>query len=151
MWQEIVKAIPVMLFSSLKFVLGPLTGLAERLHFVTTVIATICGNMLSVFVFIYFGQWIRARVFDRYLPKRKKISIPNPRLQVIWSKYGLAGIAALTPVILTPIGGTLLAVSFGGDRKKIILYMLISATVWSIIFTAVVYLFGHTVLPNWIK
>ncbi len=149
--QEIAKAIPVILFSALKFVLGPTLGLAERLHFLTTAIATIIGMMLSVVVFVYFGNWIRTRVFDRFFPRRKKISIPNPRMESIWKKYGLAGIAALTPVILTPIGGTLLAISFGGSQRKIIAYMLVSAVFWSVILTTVVYVFGHKMLPNWIK
>jgi hypothetical protein len=66
-------------------------------------------------------------------------------------KYGLGGIAFFTPLILTPIGGTLLALSTNKPRENILVYMLISAIFWSTLFTFAVYSFGHAVLPNFIK
>jgi membrane protein DedA with SNARE-associated domain len=150
MWEEIAKAIPVALGSALKFILGPIAGVAARLHILTTIIATVVGMMASVTAFTYFGEWIRTHVLDRFFKKRKKRST-HPKLQELWKKFGLAGIAALTPLILTPIGGTLLAVSSGSPRKKIIVYMAISAVAWAIIFSAVLYLFGRKVLPEWVK
>jgi hypothetical protein len=56
----------------------------------------------------------------------------------------------LTPVILTPIGGTLLAVGFGSPRPKILLYMLISAGFWSVVLTFSIYL-GHEWLVDYVK
>jgi hypothetical protein len=40
------------------------------------------------------------------------------------------GVAVLTPVLFTPIGGTILANSFGETRKRIIFYMFVSSIVW---------------------
>ncbi|HNO32592.1 MAG TPA: hypothetical protein PKI78_12455 [Anaerolineales bacterium] len=54
-------------------------------------------------------------------------------------------------MILTPIGGTLLAVSSGSPRQKILLYMLVSATGWALIFTSVFYFFGEKVLPEFMR
>jgi hypothetical protein len=118
MWQEILKSIPVFLSAMLKFILGPIGGYAARLHIITTILVTVAGMMTSVIAFTYFGEWIRMRVLDRIFPKRKKIKVPNPTLAAIWKKFGLAGIAVLTPLILTPIGGTILAVSNGSPRKR---------------------------------
>ena len=151
MWQEILKSIPVFLSAMLKFILGPIGGYAARLHIVTTILVTVAGMMTSVIAFTYFGEWIRTRVLDRIFPKRKKIKVPNPTLAAIWKKFGLVGIAVLTPIILTPIGGTILAVSNGSPRKKIIVYMLISAASWSVIFSVTIYFFGRQVLPDWVK
>lgn len=150
MWEEVLKAIPVYLSSMLKFIFGPFGGVAARLHIITTIIVTIAGMMTMVVAFTYFGEWIRTQL-DKTFPNRKKISVPNPRLAAIWKKFGLAGIAALTPLILTPIGGTILAVSSGSPKEKIIFYMLISASFWAIVLTVIIYFFGHQVLPNWIK
>jgi hypothetical protein len=66
-------------------------------------------------------------------------------------KYGLGGIAFFTPLIFTPIGGTLLALSTNKPREKILVYMLISAIFWSALFTFAVYAFGNAVLPDFIK
>lgn len=151
MWEEILKAVPVFLFSGLKFILGPTIGIAARLHILTTIISTVAGMMLAVVSITFFGEWIRTRVLDRFFPNRKKISLQNPKLLAIWKKFGLAGIAALTPVILTPIGGTILAVSSGSPRRKIIVYMFISAVAWAVVFSLIIYMFGHRVLPEWVK
>ena len=69
----------------------------------------------------------------------------------VWKKYGLTGVAILTPLILTPIGGTILAVSAGSPKERIILFMLISAVAWAVIFTVSIYFFGHQILPDWVK
>ena len=151
MWQEILKSIPVFLSAMVKFILGPIGGYAARLHILTTILVTVAGMMTSVTAFTYFGEWIRTRVLDRIFPKRKKLKVPNPKLAAIWRKFGLVGIAVLTPIILTPIGGTILAVSNGSPRKKIIVYMLISAASWSVIFSVTIYFFGRQVLPDWVK
>ncbi len=154
MWQEILNAIPVVVSSMLKFILGPIIGNAERLHLITTILATILGMMTAVVAFTYFGDWIRTRVIDRFWPHRKKLKVQNPKLAEFWKKFGLAGIACFTPIILTPIGGTLLAVSGGNPKRKIILYMLISASVWSVIFTLGIHFLGKEILqwfPAWTK
>jgi hypothetical protein len=57
----------------------------------------------------------------------------------IWKRFGMAGIALLTPLLLTPIGGTVLAVSFRVSRGQLLLYMLISAVFWAVVQTLALY------------
>lgn len=151
MWEEILRAIPVYFSSMLKFILGPLGGYASGLNLVTTILTTVFGMMTVVFLFTYFGDWIRAKVFSRFKSNKVKSDARNKRLAKIWKKFGLPGVALLTPIILTPIGGTLLAVSSGSPKEKIIFYMFISAAVWSVIFSISIYFFGNEVLPDFIK
>ena len=152
MWEEILKAVTlVYLPSMLKFIFGPLGGYAAKLHVVTTIIATVAGTMTIVLAFSFAGDWIREHVINRFFPKRKRFSERNRRFVTIWKKYGVAGVAFLTPLILTPIGGTLVAISFGSPREKLILYMLISASGWATVFSLAVYLFGNNVFPEYMK
>ena len=151
MGEEILRAIPVFLVSMVKFVLGPLGGPVANIHFITTVVATVAGMMTTVVVLTYFGAWFKQRVLSRYLRKRKTFTPNNRRIVTIWKRYGLWGIAFLTPIILTPIGGTLLAVSSGSPKEKIILYMFISAVAWALIFCSVVYFIGRETLPDFVK
>jgi membrane protein DedA with SNARE-associated domain len=152
MWEEILKAIPVYFSCMLKFILGPIGGFAAGLNLVTTILTTVFGMMTIVFLFTYFGDWLKANVLSRFQRKNKKSDeAKNNRFANIWKRYGLAGVAALTPLILTPIGGTLLAVSSGSPKEKIIFYMFISAAVWSVIFSGVIYFFGNEMLPDFIK
>lgn len=150
MWEEILKAIPVFLSTMIKFVFGPLGGYAAKLHIVTTILATISGMMTAVVAFTYFGNFLREKVFKRFFEKRKKFTPRNRKITTLYKKYGLGGIAFLTPILLTPIGGTLVAVSFGSPKEKIILYMLISGIAWAIIFSTMVYYFGNKILPDYL-
>ncbi len=150
MWQEILRAIPVYFSCMLKFIFGPLGGYAAGLNLITTILTTVFGMMTVVFLFTYFGNWIRTEIFGRF--KKRKINMARAqKLEKIWKRYGLVGVALLTPLILTPIGGTLLAVSSGSPKDKIIFYMFISASVWSVVISMAIYFFGNEVLPDFIK
>jgi membrane protein DedA with SNARE-associated domain len=130
----------------LKFVFGPLGGYAAGFSLITTILVTVAGMMTVVLLFTFFGNWIREKLIYRIIKKRSKFSQSNRKFVRIWKKYGLIGVAALTPLLLTPIGGTLLAVSSGSPKEKIIFYMFISAAIWAIIFSSALYFFGNQVL-----
>ena len=151
MTDELFKAIPVYLASMIKFILGPLSGYAAGLHLLTTILVTIAGMMTVVFGFTYFGQWLRTTLLKRFFTKKKIFTSKSRKFVGLWKKYGLVGVAILTPLILTPIGGTLLAVSSGSPKEKIILYMFISACFWGITLTIATYFFGHAIWPDFIK
>jgi hypothetical protein len=146
MWEIILKVATVYFSSMLKFIFGPLGGYAAGFSLLVTILVTVAGMMTVVLLFTFFGNWIREKFITRFFKKRNKFSQRNRRFVTIWKKYGLIGVAALTPIILTPIGGTLLAVSSGSPKEKIIFYMFISASVWSILFSGALYLFGNEVL-----
>lgn len=146
MWQIILKIASVYFSCMLKFVFGPLGGYAAGFSLITTILVTVAGMMTVVFVFTLFGNWIRENITSRIFKKRKRFSKSNRRFVTIWKRYGLIGVAALTPILLTPIGGTILAVSSGSPKDKIIIYMFISASVWSVIFSTALYFFSDEIL-----
>ena len=150
MIEDLLKAASVFLLSMVKFILGPMTGLALGLQFVWTTLATIGGMMMSVLIFTYFGEWIRGLVLERFFRKRKKFTNRTRRI-VAWRRYGLTGIAILTPLLLTPIGGTLLAVGATRSKSRILLAMLISASAWSIVLTGVIYFLGSDYIPGFMQ
>lgn len=151
MWQEILRAIPVYFSTMFKFILGPVGGYAAGLNMVMTILASVAGMMTVVLAFAFFGDWLRTRIISRFLGKKRKFSGRNRKFVMIWRKYGLAGVAALTPLIFTPIGGALLAVSFGSPKDKLILYMFVSASVWGVGLTFLIYQFGNSILPDFLK
>lgn len=133
------RYISVILASMLKFVGGPLTGLALELTWLETAICTTIGMMLSVVAITYAGAVLQA-LLNRYRPQKPKRFTKRTRLAVrIWKRFGMAGIAFLTPLLLTPIGGTVLAVSFRVSRGQLLLYMLVSAALWAIVQTLALY------------
>ena len=141
-----LKYVGVWASSMLKFIFGPIGGYTLRLSYLETVLLTVGGMMTSVLLLTFLGK-----PFKRWLAtlskKPKKLFTPKNRRKVqIWRKYGITGVAFLTPLLLTPIGGTLTAVSFGEKSNKIIFYMLISGLVWAVIFTGAIYIFGDALL-----
>lgn len=148
MTEEIIKFVTVFLFTMLKVFFGPTMGYAFKFNIVTTMLVTIGGMMASVVLFTFFGTWLREKILKRFEKKNKKRFTPgNRKIVTLWKKYGLVGVAVLTPLLLTPIGGTIVAVSFGSPKHKILLYMLISATIFGIGMTFVIYEFGDYVMP----
>ncbi|QKZ11886.1 hypothetical protein [Spirosoma sp. KUDC1026] len=133
------RYVSVILASTLKFLGGPLTGLALGLYWLETALCSTLGMMISVVLVTYAGAALRALV-ARFRPQKPKLFTKRTRLAVrIWKRFGMAGIAFLTPLILTPIGGTALAVSFGVQRARLLLYMLLSGLGWAVVQTLVLY------------
>ena len=151
MIEEILKAVPIFISCLFKFIFGPVVGYGVGLHIITTIVTTVLGMMTSVVAFTFFGNWLRTKVLARWLRNRKKFNPGNRRAVKIRTTFGLTGIAILTPLLLTPIGGTLLAVSIGAPKERILLYMFVSGTVFAILFSVAIYTLGETVVPEFIR
>lgn len=156
MWEVILKAFSVYLSAALKFIFGPLGGMAAGLNVFITISVTIAGMMTSVAIISLFGDFLQKRFFPlfrkRNFSEQDALAQHQKRLKwrIFYRKYGLGGIAFLTPIILTPIGGTLLAIGFGSPRPKILIYMLFSAVFWAVVLTVSVYL-GHDWIVDYVK
>lgn len=136
---QIAKYLSVLLASTLKFIGGPLSGIALGLSWLETCLCTVAGMMISVVLVTYAGTALQ-KLFARWYPSKPKRFTRRTRLAMrIWKRAGITGIALLTPVLLTPIGGTILAVSFKVKRPIIFGYMLASALFWGIVLTLATY------------
>lgn len=129
------KYISVVLASMVKFVAGPLAGVALSLSWWETALCTVVGMMLSVVIFIFLGNAIQ-QLIARYRKKKPKLFSKRTRLAVrVWKRSGMTGIAILTPLLFTPIGGTLIAVSFKVPKHTIIAQMLLWGVIWGVIMS----------------
>ncbi len=147
----LTKYILVAVSSTIKFVGGPLLGISSGLNIFETAIFSMLGMMFTVTSLSYFGGLLRVKVLDKYLKKKRKFTAKNRRLVIIWKKYGLYGIAFFTPLILTPPVGTLIALSFGERPLKIILFMWVSAALWSFILSLIIHSLGQQFVLNIIR
>ena len=100
--------------------------------------------MTSVFVVSGVGRvWMRHRQHQRRLRREKIFSRKSRNIIKIFQKFGMGGIAFLTPVLLSPIGGTVVATLLGVPRQRILLHMLWSAIFWGAALTLASARFGH--------
>ncbi len=106
----------------------------------------ITGNIIFTNLSAAILKWI-----EKYREKRnirKKVFTKTTRRMIrIKQRFGLAGIAAITPLISQPIGA-FFAEKFFKDKKKIILYLSISVIIWAIALYFILYLF-HDQLAAW--
>jgi membrane protein DedA with SNARE-associated domain len=140
-----LKYLSVIAGSMFKFLFGPLISIANGLSFLESCILTIIGMMTSAILLSLLGEQIKKKILNKYF-KPKRLFTKNRRRTVrIWRKYGLAGVAFLTPVIFMPIGGPLIATYYGENWKRIVPYMFVSAVFWSPITTGWVYFLGDVI------
>lgn len=131
MLETLGKYLLVVAWSSVKFIFGPAIGISMRLSVVETALSSILGMMLMVLLVNALGHRLRAKLM-LLLYKRRRVFTKRNRLLVrIWRSYGMWGVAALTPVLLSPPVGALLAVSFGERFGRMMRLMFVSALFWA--------------------
>jgi hypothetical protein len=114
-----------------KFIGGPAFGAAYDLNLIGIVIMTVLGMMTTVIVISFFGIRLRNWIQKKYSYKRKTFTKRNRQIVKIWRGYGEFGVSFFTPVLFSPIIGTLLVTALGGKRNRVFTYMLISAIFWA--------------------
>lgn len=138
-WLEIVS---VFLMSSVKFVFGgvPLALLYGFSFFKTVTVTSIGGFVGSTF-FVYTSDKLIA-YFKKKKAKKKHETEPakakkiftrkNKIIVTVKKRFGLLGIAVLTPSLFSIPIGCFLAVRYFKDKQRIVIYMFGSILFWAV-------------------
>ncbi|MCC9168351.1 hypothetical protein [Pontibacter harenae] len=127
-----------------KFFGGPVTGMSVGLAYWETALLTAAGMMTSVVIFSFIGR-AASKWYSNYR-RQKKMPVfgkKSRNIVKVWKSFGVVGVAFLTPLLLTPILGTVVAAVFGASKRTIFLHMLWSAILWSFVQTYLVYELRH--------
>jgi uncharacterized membrane protein len=129
----------VMAASSVKFVAGPLAGFGLGLSMVETIVCTWVGMMTTVTIMLTVGRFLVQQI-SRLRVQKPKLFSGRARYAVrVWQRFGIIGIAVMTPLLFTPIGGSLLALSFKVPTARVLFFMAVSGIFWAIVFTVMMY------------
>lgn len=131
------QLVAVALASTLKFIGGPIAGLALHLPWWQTGLASAAGMMITVVSVSLFGDGLRALLVRLRGPPRL-FSKRTRRAVKIWRRAGVLGVSLLTPVLFSPIGGALLAASFRPRKSRLWPAMALSALCWGLLLSFVV-------------
>ncbi len=139
MLDTILEFASVIALSSLKMLPGLGLGLVYQMSAFELFICLSAGGILGVFLFTMAGEQIRnyfkARRKRKGKERTKPVKIKKARrILRIWNKYGLIGVAILTPPMISPPFGSIISVAFRENRSRILIFMSISVVVWSAIF-----------------
>ena len=150
MLETLAKYVSVFLSSSVKFIFGPIFGTLNDLSVLESAIFTVFGMMTTVVIIMFFGDKIKHWADARFRKGKRLFTPRNRTIVKIWSSYGLAGIAFLTPVLFSPIGGAFIALLFGGSKRKVFKYMFVSAVFWAFTQSFIFMQFGHLInIQGW--
>lgn len=129
----------VIIATGLKFIAGPITGFGLGLTWYETVIFTWLGAMITILLTLSTGKLLISFI-SQFRKSKPILFSKRVRYAVrIWQKFGIKGIAALTPLIFTPIGGSLLALSFRVPMPRVLFFMAISSLLWALFYTGAIY------------
>jgi hypothetical protein len=104
-----------------------------------TIVCTWVGMMFTVTVMLTIGRFLVQQIARIRIQKPKLFSGRVRYAVSIWQRFGIKGIAVMTPLLFTPIGGSLLALSFKVPTPRVLFFMAISGIFWSIVFTVLFY------------
>lgn len=93
------------------------------------------GGMTGVTFFALAGTSVRKWMSARRRRRGIKPNLAKARKVLrMWRKFGLPGVALLTPPLLSPPIGPTIAAIFGERFWRIMLYMGVSMAAWSVLF-----------------
>ena len=141
------------LLSTVKFVFGAVPyALALGFSFFEAVTVTSLGGFTGVTIFVLMSERIVARIKKRKREKlhdlhnnKKKFTRKNKIIVSVKMRFGLWGIALLTPLLLSIPIGCFLAVRYFQHKQKILIYMFCSIIFWSVAISSLKLLFNVSV------
>ncbi len=159
------KLLILFLISSVKFVFAFPFALKYHFNFPTTLLVTSVGGIAGVlffafisaellifyhwFVHVYLAKFPKIhrfaknvkKFYHKFFPRKQKkiFNKRSKRFVRIKQSWGLAGIALLTPLLLSIPIGTFLAIRFFTRSKNTLLLLCLSVIFWSVIFSLIVH------------
>ncbi|MFC5734627.1 small multi-drug export protein [Cytobacillus gottheilii] len=111
-------------------------GIAVGLPAIPVTILAFAGNILTIWLLILLIDHVKVWLQRRKEKKGKEGSDKKgQRAARIWKKYGLPGLTIVSPILIGTHLGVILAMSFGGTRKQITIWMTGSIIVWTIVMS----------------
>lgn len=138
-----IETILFALLATFKFAVAvPFYIVEEKMTFWEGLIFSLSSGIFGIFLFMYLSskiiqawEWFKNKTgwFKRKIPK-KVFTRKSRRLVRMKSRYGLVGIALLSPFIISLPIGCFLAVRFYKNKRKVFLYMTGGVILWSLIY-----------------
>ncbi|MDQ3791338.1 MAG: small multi-drug export protein [Actinomycetota bacterium] len=109
---------------------GIITGVALGLSPALSGAVSIASALAGVTLVVVAGGRLQELIYrSRRLAKRRE------RVERVWMRYGIPGVALQAPQLTGPILATLLALTLGAPPRPLLLWMLASVVFWGVVLT----------------
>lgn len=143
-----IRILSIFLLTSVKFVVGvPAAFAALQMNFFELLIFASLAGIFGVACFVFLSDWI-FKIWDtiryRFFPAKVNVKKPlfskkSRRFVAFVRKYGLIGLALLTPTLISIPVGTILARKFFPNRWKVFVYLSGSVVLWAFALSAILH------------
>ncbi len=153
---ETLKILSVFVTCALAFgkIGVPTAVVVFKFNFVKVMLVTSAGGIAGNILFTYLSAGIIRAIHNfrakRNLIHHKKIFTRfNRRVIRVKQRFGLTGIAFITPMFLSTPVGAFLAERFFKNKRRVIVYLSISSIFWALLLYFVLLIF-HDSLKGWL-
>jgi uncharacterized membrane protein len=109
---------------------GIVGGLALGPPLVLSGAASIAGVLVGAVLTVVAGERVQRWIYARpWLSKRRK------RVERLWNRYGVVGVALQAPILTGAPLATLIALGLGAPPKSLLLWMSVSVVLWGVVIT----------------
>ncbi len=127
----------------------PSAILVFKFDFLQVFIVSVSSGIFGTIFFTYFSAalirwWSNFRAKKNLFPNQKVFTKTNRRIIRIKNKFGLIGLAFLTPVFPGIPIGSFLAERFFANKRRIISYFGLSIVCWTLAIYATFYFFKRS-------
>jgi len=125
----------VMLISAIPLVesyFGSMIGVAIGINPVVAIAAAILGNVISMLFFVLSAHGVRSKVVSG--KEERELSPRRQKLRKRFDRYGVPGVSMLGQMILPSQITSAAMVSFGAPKNTVILWQVISISMWGVVF-----------------
>ena len=127
---QLLKLLSTAAAGALDVWVGIITGVAVGLSPALSGAVSIASALAGVTLVVALGARLQQLIYrSRRLAKRRE------RVERVWKRYGIPGLALQAPLLTGPILATLLALTLGAPPRPLLLWMLASVVFWGVVLT----------------
>jgi hypothetical protein len=109
---------------------GIITGVALGLSPVLSGAVSIASAVVGVTLVVVAGERLQGRIYrSRRLARRRE------RIERVWKRYGIPGVALQAPLLTGPLLATVLALGLGAPPRTLLYWMFASLVLWGVVLT----------------
>jgi hypothetical protein len=127
---QLLKLLSTAAAGALDVWVGIITGLALGLSPALSGAVSIASALAGVTLVVAAGGRLRHLIYrSRTLAKRRE------RIERVWKRYGIPGVALQAPLLTGPLLAALLALALGAPPRPLLLWMLANVVLWGAVLT----------------
>ena len=118
-------------------------GLVLGLSPILSGVAATAGGLLGAALVTVAGERVQHWLYSRrWFCKRRE------RVERLWNRYGLIGVAFQSPIFAGTLLSTLVALGLGAPARKLLFWISASLVFWGTVLTGAV-VFGLSIFESW--